>query len=446
MHTRRRPSRRVAPPPAAGEEQPRRRRPGQADVSRTPVVLGRGRSVVRCPNRRLRRRPIRSHDPLPLELDWRDRDDVGDRASTGTRDARHDGPASPPRASPPSSARTSPRRPGATTSGSTSSPSTSSSRRGSAADTARASAVPCTACCSSATSTTAHDIATLARAQCAAEGVIGLGRSGRARWRAARSPHRSCAAWSAGLEHWRELFVAAMVGDRVLEGYIDLLVRTPEGLVIVDYKTDQWSGPVQTGERARPVPPPARGVRRCARIRARRTDRRRRPRSAVCADGPAEQIDIADWSLAIDEVRRLVSGSRTMTPNPHRTVIRHRRDRRPAELEHALGGQADEHAQAAPAPRARRTRSRRARRSWRAAADGRRTAGSSRRSRRRCRRRAGCAPGRRRAGHSTALSSTPTTSLPPKNGSGGRTFEASDAYSGSNPAPTRYWSPTFRNR
>ena len=26
----------------------------------------------------------------------------------------------------------------------------------------------------------------------------------------------------------------------MLEGYIDLLVRTPAGLVIVDYKTDQW--------------------------------------------------------------------------------------------------------------------------------------------------------------------------------------------------------------
>ncbi|MGZ6886861.1 MAG: UvrD-helicase domain-containing protein [Acidimicrobiia bacterium] len=36
----------------------------------------------------------------------------------------------------------------------------------------------------------------------------------------------------------REMYVAAPVGDRVLEGYVDLLVRTPDGLVIVDYKTD----------------------------------------------------------------------------------------------------------------------------------------------------------------------------------------------------------------
>ena len=36
----------------------------------------------------------------------------------------------------------------------------------------------------------------------------------------------------------KEIYVAAPVGDRVIEGYIDLLIETPEGLVIVDYKTD----------------------------------------------------------------------------------------------------------------------------------------------------------------------------------------------------------------
>ena len=36
----------------------------------------------------------------------------------------------------------------------------------------------------------------------------------------------------------REIYVAAPVADRVIEGYIDLLIETPDGLVIVDYKTD----------------------------------------------------------------------------------------------------------------------------------------------------------------------------------------------------------------
>lgn len=39
-------------------------------------------------------------------------------------------------------------------------------------------------------------------------------------------------------QHHKELFVAAPVGDRVIEGYVDLLIDTPEGLIVVDYKTD----------------------------------------------------------------------------------------------------------------------------------------------------------------------------------------------------------------
>ena len=43
--------------------------------------------------------------------------------------------------------------------------------------------------------------------------------------------------------HWREVYVGIPQGDRVLEGYIDLLYRADDGLVIVDYKTDSWSSP-----------------------------------------------------------------------------------------------------------------------------------------------------------------------------------------------------------
>ena len=43
---------------------------------------------------------------------------------------------------------------------------------------------------------------------------------------------------AAANDHWKELFVAAPVDDTVVEGYIDLLYRAPEGLVVVDYKTD----------------------------------------------------------------------------------------------------------------------------------------------------------------------------------------------------------------
>jgi hypothetical protein len=44
---------------------------------------------------------------------------------------------------------------------------------------------------------------------------------------------------AASRPHWRETYVGTVVGDRVLEGYIDLVYRDDDGgLVVVDYKTD----------------------------------------------------------------------------------------------------------------------------------------------------------------------------------------------------------------
>ena len=47
------------------------------------------------------------------------------------------------------------------------------------------------------------------------------------------------------VEHpsYRELYVGAPLGDVMIEGYIDLLVETPEGLVVIDWKTDSASSP-----------------------------------------------------------------------------------------------------------------------------------------------------------------------------------------------------------
>jgi ATP-dependent helicase/nuclease subunit A len=86
---------------------------------------------------------------------------------------------------------------------------------------------------------TGADIDGLALVQCAAEGIFGFeARVAELSRSALAAPIVQQAA--AGAEHWRELFVVAELGAAVLEGYIDLLVRSPDGLVIVDYKTDQW--------------------------------------------------------------------------------------------------------------------------------------------------------------------------------------------------------------
>ncbi len=79
-------------------------------------------------------------------------------------------------------------------------------------------------------------IAEAVAAQAAAEGVSGHEAHIRRLVDAAlRSPSVVAAA---GAEHWRELYVGVPVGHgRTLEGYVDLLYRSPGGLVVVDYKT-----------------------------------------------------------------------------------------------------------------------------------------------------------------------------------------------------------------
>jgi ATP-dependent helicase/nuclease subunit A len=46
----------------------------------------------------------------------------------------------------------------------------------------------------------------------------------------------------AAARRWHELFVTAPVADgAILEGYVDLLADTPDGLLLIDYKTDRLS-------------------------------------------------------------------------------------------------------------------------------------------------------------------------------------------------------------
>jgi ATP-dependent exoDNAse (exonuclease V) beta subunit len=40
--------------------------------------------------------------------------------------------------------------------------------------------------------------------------------------------------------HWRETYVGTVVDDTLVEGFVDLLYRDDDGLVVVDYKTDAW--------------------------------------------------------------------------------------------------------------------------------------------------------------------------------------------------------------
>ena len=76
-------------------------------------------------------------------------------------------------------------------------------------------------------------------AQAAAEGVLGKEDILEALCRSALAS--GIVKRAAECPHWREVYVGVPYGDGVLEGYIDLLYRDDEGLVVVDYKTDAWS-------------------------------------------------------------------------------------------------------------------------------------------------------------------------------------------------------------
>jgi hypothetical protein len=49
--------------------------------------------------------------------------------------------------------------------------------------------------------------------------------------------------------HWREVYACTPVGDRLLEGYLDLLYRSPDGLVVVDHKTAATDDPAELDRR-----------------------------------------------------------------------------------------------------------------------------------------------------------------------------------------------------
>jgi ATP-dependent helicase/nuclease subunit A len=77
-----------------------------------------------------------------------------------------------------------------------------------------------------------------ARAQALAEGVAGREAEVRALVESVLASPTVRAIAEGGWPRWREVPVAADIDGVLLEGFIDLLARTPDGLVVVDYKTD----------------------------------------------------------------------------------------------------------------------------------------------------------------------------------------------------------------
>lgn len=80
-------------------------------------------------------------------------------------------------------------------------------------------------------------LAAIAHAQSLAEGIPGREREIERLARSALAAPIVAEARASG-RFWREVPVATPIGDVIVEGFVDLLIETPAGLVVVDWKTD----------------------------------------------------------------------------------------------------------------------------------------------------------------------------------------------------------------
>ena len=151
-----------------------------------------------------------------------------------------------------------------------------------------------------------YGLEALARAQAAAEGVDD-------EWeriaRLARSALATpCVAEAAALPHWREVYVGVPFGDTVLEGYIDLLYRRADGLVVVDHKTDR----IVATDGAGPLPAEKLAAyRRQLAAYAVAVERATGEQVVaallvLCAPAGGQEVVIADLRAAMDEVQVLL--------------------------------------------------------------------------------------------------------------------------------------------
>ena len=102
-------------------------------------------------------------------------------------------------------------------------------------------------------------------------------------------------------EFWRELWVAAPIGDHLVEGYIDLLYRTLGGLTVVDWKTDHVEDDATVS--AKVARYRLQGAAYAAAVEAATGESVHRMVFVFLGDDGAIEAELPDLRAAIDQVR-----------------------------------------------------------------------------------------------------------------------------------------------
>ena len=148
------------------------------------------------------------------------------------------------------------------------------------------------------------DLESAVAAQCEAEAIVDRADTVTALVQAAlQSPVVQAAA--AG-PHWREVYACTPTpGGRLLEGYIDLLHRSSEGMVIVDYKTAATNDPDELARRVDGYR--LQGASYALTVRQTTGEPIARLTFLFLTPGGAVEVDLDDIEAAISEVEALVA-------------------------------------------------------------------------------------------------------------------------------------------
>ncbi len=113
--------------------------------------------------------------------------------------------------------------------------------------------------------------------------------------------------------HWRELYACIPIDGRLLEGYVDLLYRGPDGLVVLDYKTSASSDPGDSSRRVRAYR--LQGASYALAVGAAAGEPVIRVTFVFLTALAAFERDLPDLDAAVADVRALVQAGHELTTN-----------------------------------------------------------------------------------------------------------------------------------